>query len=604
MSIRFKLIASISMLSAAIATIVAVSFFSISTISERTYSLLQDRIQPMAQLKMVADMYAVNIVDTTHKIAGGEMSWEDGSSSLASAQSNIDKAWSAYESSYMTPEEKNLATTFKAHLAESGPVLNELSQIIAKRDMQSLVMFSRTKLYPTIDPLSGPINDLINLQIETAKSDYQATLKEKNSIFFWMSALSLVALGIVGFSVAVVTGGVSKPLSRLENLMRRIASGDLEVKLFGEDRKDEIGKMIAAVAVFQQSAITNRQLEADAAGARARAEQERARLTAEAEAAAQARLEAATSGLATGLQRLAAGDLAFQITEPFSADFDALRHNLNSAVGQLNTTMIEITQAAFSIESGTFEISQSATDLSRRTEQQAASLEETAAALDQITANVSNSAQRTNDARKLTGQANENAKKSGEVVANAVAAMQKIVQSSTQISSIIGVIDEIAFQTNLLALNAGVEAARAGEAGKGFAVVAQEVRELAQRSAQAAKEIKELIRNSGNEVENGVKLVSETGTALKSIEEMIDEINHHVESIATSSREQSTGMSEVNVAVNQMDQVTQQNAAMVEETNAASATLASEASRMKQLMSQFKLGQQQTQGYAQNRYAA
>jgi methyl-accepting chemotaxis protein len=479
-----------------------------------------------------------------------------------------------------------------------------LSQIIAKRDMQSLVMFSRTKLYPTIDPLSGPINDLINLQIETAKSDYQATLKEKNSIFFWMSALSLIALVIVGFSVVVVISGVSKPLSRLENLMRRIASGDLEVKLFGEDRKDEIGKMIAAVAVFQQSAITNRQLEADAAGARARAEQERASLTAEAEAAAQARLEAATSGLATGLQRLAAGDLAFQINEPFSADFEALRHNLNSAVGQLNTTMIEITQAAFSIESGTFEISQSSTDLSRRTEQQAASLEETAAALDQITANVSNSAQRTNDARKLTGQANENAKKSGEVVANAVAAMQKIVQSSTQISSIIGVIDEIAFQTNLLALNAGVEAARAGEAGKGFAVVAQEVRELAQRSAQAAKEIKELIRNSGNEVENGVKLVSETGTALKSIEEMIDEINHHVESIATSSREQSTGMSEVNVAVNQMDQVTQQNAAMVEETNAASATLASEASRMKQLMSQFKLGQQQTQGYALNRYAA
>jgi methyl-accepting chemotaxis protein len=558
----------------------------------------------MAQLKIVADMYAVNIVDTTHKIAGGEMSWEDGSTSLSSALSSINTSWNAYKASYMAADEKSLAAEFEAHLAKATPAFDELAQIISKRDMQSLVMFSRTKLYATIDPLSGPINDLISLQIDAAKADYQATINDKNAIFVWMSVLSLVALIIVGFSVAVVIGGVSRPLSRLENLMRRIASGDLEVKLFGEDRKDEIGKMISAVAVFQQAAITNRQLEADAAGARARAEQERSRLTAEAEAAAQARLEAATSGLATGLQRLAAGDLAFQINEPFSADFEALRHNLNSAVGQLNTTMIEITQAAFSIESGTFEISQSATDLSRRTEQQAASLEETAAALDQITANVSNSAQRTNDARKLTGQANENAKRSGQVVANAVAAMQKIVQSSTQISSIIGVIDEIAFQTNLLALNAGVEAARAGEAGKGFAVVAQEVRELAQRSAQAAKEIKELIRNSGNEVENGVKLVSETGTALKSIEEMIDEINHHVESIATSSREQSTGMSEVNVAVNQMDQVTQQNAAMVEETNAASATLASEASRMKQLMSQFKLGQQQTQGYAQSRYAA
>jgi methyl-accepting chemotaxis protein len=604
MSIRLKLIASIAMLSAVIVTITAVSFFSISTISERTYSLVEDRIQPMAQLKIVADMYAVNIVDTTHKVAGGEMSWEDGATSLNTALATIDKAWKAYKSAYMAPDEQRLASEFEGHLAKSTQSLNELQQIISKRDTQSLVMFSRTTLYNTIDPLSGPINELINLQINAAKADYQSTVEDKNAIFFWMTALSILALAVVGFSIAVVVGGVSGPLSRLEILMRRIASGDLEVKLFGEDRKDEIGKMIAAVAVFQQAAITNRQLEADAAGARARAEQERVRLTAEAEAAAQARLEAATSGLATGLQRLAAGDLAFQINEPFSADFEALRHNLNSAVGQLNTTMLEITQAAFSIESGTFEISQSATDLSRRTEQQAASLEETAAALDQITANVSNSAQRTNDARKLTGQANENAKKSGQVVASAVAAMQKIEQSSTQISSIIGVIDEIAFQTNLLALNAGVEAARAGEAGKGFAVVAQEVRELAQRSAKAAKEIKELIRNSETEVESGVKLVSETGTALKSIEDMIDEINHHVESIATSSREQSTGMSEVNVAVNQMDQVTQQNAAMVEETNAASATLASEASRMKQLMSQFKLGQQQSQGYAQKRYAA
>jgi methyl-accepting chemotaxis protein len=168
--------------------------------------------------------------------------------------------------------------------------------------------------------------------------------------------------------------------------------------------------------------------------------------------------------------------------------------------------------------------------------------------------------------------------------------MSKIEQSSNQISSIIGVIDEIAFQTNLLALNAGVEAARAGEAGKGFAVVAQEVRELAQRSAQAAKEIKELIRNSSGEVQSGVQLVSQTGEALKTIETYIVTINQHMDAIATSAREQSVGLSEVNTAVNQMDQVTQQNAAMVEETNAAGATLASEAGRLRELISQFQLG--------------
>ena len=168
--------------------------------------------------------------------------------------------------------------------------------------------------------------------------------------------------------------------------------------------------------------------------------------------------------------------------------------------------------------------------------------------------------------------------------------MQKIEQSSSEISNIISVIDEIAFQTNLLALNAGVEAARAGDAGKGFAVVAQEVRELAQRSAKAAKEIKDLIRNSSVEVQSGVKLVIDTGEALKTIEGYIVTVNQHMDSIATSAREQSVGLGEVNTAVNQMDQVTQQNAAMVEETSAAGASLASESGRLRELISQFQLG--------------
>ncbi|MDQ0458141.1 methyl-accepting chemotaxis protein [Rhizobium paknamense] len=297
----------------------------------------------------------------------------------------------------------------------------------------------------------------------------------------------------------------------------------------------------------------------------------------------------AVDTIGAALASLAAGDLAVKLDKPFAADFESLRNNMNEAIAQLNGTLSAVSQSTDLIDSGTREISHSAQDLSKRTEQQAASLEETAAALDEITANVNNASKRAEEARHATQTADASASRSGEIVAEAVNAMARIEASSSQISNIIGVIDEIAFQTNLLALNAGVEAARAGEAGKGFAVVAQEVRELAQRSAQAAKEIKELIRNSSEEVRNGVKLVSETGDALKTIQQNIVAVNEHMQAIASSAREQATGLSEVNTAINQMDQVTQQNAAMVEESNAASATLASETDRLRNLISRFHL---------------
>ncbi|NRP87513.1 Methyl-accepting chemotaxis protein I [Ensifer adhaerens] len=298
----------------------------------------------------------------------------------------------------------------------------------------------------------------------------------------------------------------------------------------------------------------------------------------------------AVTTIGAALTKLAKGDLSFSLDEPFAPDFEGLRNTMNEALSQMRNALGDVAHSTDRIDTGTREISQSAEDLSKRTEQQAASLEETAAALDQITVNVNNAAKRAEEARHAAATASENAERSGKVVADAVGAMSRIESSSNQISNIIGVIDEIAFQTNLLALNAGVEAARAGEAGKGFAVVAQEVRELAQRSAQAAKEIKELIRNSSEEVSTGVKLVSETGEALRTIQHNIVAVNDHMEAITSSAKEQATGLSEVNTAVNQMDQVTQQNAAMVEETNAASATLAQETTRLRELIGEFQLG--------------
>jgi len=294
--------------------------------------------------------------------------------------------------------------------------------------------------------------------------------------------------------------------------------------------------------------------------------------------------------LAESLQALSAGDLTKEIAVPFISTLEKLRVDFNAAVQKLRTAIQGVAENATGIAAGSQQIRSASDDLSRRTEQQAASVEETAAALEEITTTVTDSSNRAQEAGELVKETRENAERSGVVVQNAVDAMGKIESSSAEIGNIIGVIDEIAFQTNLLALNAGVEAARAGEAGKGFAVVAQEVRELAQRSAKAAKEIKVLITASNLHVRNGVALVGETGKALVEIVSQVRQVNNNIVAIVESSKEQATGLKEINKAVNTMDQGTQQNAAMVEESTAAAHSLAREADSLFQLVKQFNIG--------------
>ncbi|MGL3606498.1 methyl-accepting chemotaxis protein [Rhizobium sp. G187] len=443
---------------------------------------------------------------------------------------------------------------------------------------------------PQFADISPKFTELTGKMSEAATAT--STLLSEEAAATARNTLIGVIVGIVlvlGVGFVAIRGWLVRPIRALSDTMAVLAGGDLSVDVAGTERRDEVGLMARSVQIFKDNGLRAREQQNEAEAARLQTEAVRVRQE-ETDRQRVIEMAQATEGLAEGLQRLSDGDLSYQLSKPFAADFENLRADFNTAVDKLRGTLGAVSQSISAIDGGSRELSQSATDLSKRTEQQAASLEETAAALDQITTNVQNSSKRTEDARSMAMKATESAKKSGEVVANAVDAMQRIESSSSQISNIIGVIDEIAFQTNLLALNAGVEAARAGEAGKGFAVVAQEVRELAQRSAQAAKEIKELIGKSAQEVDSGVRLVTATGDSLKIIGDHVIAINGQLDAIATSAREQSVALSEVNTAVNQMDQTTQQNAAMVEEATAASASLASEADRLRQLIGQFQIG--------------
>jgi len=403
-----------------------------------------------------------------------------------------------------------------------------------------------------------------------------------------ISIITVLVLAASATVMAIISRQILGGIPLLARSARTMAAGDLSEIIPFTKRRNEIGTMARSLVVLQQGAIDKLDIEQQADETRRSTERERqARETEKANDERQ--FQDAVDQLGASLAKLSEGDLSIRLTTPLAGKFEQLRLDFNQAVDRLGATLAQFRDGSEDIRSNSAEMRMATDNLSRRTENQAVALEQTAAALAEITETVTISSKRADEANAMAEEAHQSTVESRKVVTNAVEAMSRIETASSEIFNIINVIDEIAFQTNLLALNAGVEAARAGDAGKGFAVVAQEVRELAQRSATAAKDIKDLIGKSGSEVQSGVKLVNATGDSLMTISEKVTAITDHVRSIALAAREQSTGLSGINAAVDQMDQVTQHNAAMVQQATMVMENVTASSEKLVELIGHFHL---------------
>lgn len=468
--------------------------------------------------------------------------------------------------------DSTLAPDLKAGLIDKAGV--EAKHFYAELDQQFLPAIGRgdgVAARTSYERLSK-IYEAHRQQIDTLVAAAAKAQRELSASSLSALTTTIALLAVLGaLVVAMLVGGVAfivrrglQPLANTADAMRKMADGDFDVAVAGAERKDEIGTMVGAIEVF--------------------------RAASKAQAAGEAKQRVVVTELAGGLSQLAQGNMTHRIAVPFAPEYAALRDSFNETVEGLADIMPRVSGSASSVHTGASEIRAASDDLAMRTEQQAASLEETAAAMSQVTGMVKETAKSATEVTTSINEAHREATQGGAVVSKAVDAMDAIERSAQEISQIINVIDGIAFQTNLLALNAGVEAARAGDAGKGFAVVANEVRALAQRSADAAKDIKALITTSSKQVSEGVTLVGETGHMLGRIVTRVGDISQLISGIAQSAEIQATNLQQVNGAVGEMDKMTQQNAAMVEQSTAAARSLAGEADELSALVARFQTG--------------
>ncbi|WP_246347705.1 methyl-accepting chemotaxis protein [Brevundimonas variabilis] len=562
------------------------------------FSLMELRVGgPLSQQRTEADMLLADILPPPLYLVESLLVAHRGADEPVNAAlhaETLDGLHTAYEARDTFWRTVDLPADIRSNLDRSDVEVKKFWTILDQRYLPALKAGDTVAINAAIRSLTEAysahraIIDELSVQATASAAGYvEKADKTSQVIFILLAAASALMLAVVIGGLLMLRAKVVTPILSMTAYMGLLADGNYEQDVPHQGRRDEIGDMARSVGIFREAVLERRAARERQQEVQNQSESERR--AAEIAASSESR-DRVVAALDAGLKGLASGDLRHRIDVTFPPEFETLRINFNDSLQVLEETISHVIEVATAVEGGAHEISSAADDLSRRTERQAAGLEQTAAALDEVTATMRQTAHNAADTQVAVTQGRQTVDTSSVVATQAVEAMKRINSSSREIGLIIGVIDEIAFQTNLLALNAGVEAARAGDAGRGFAVVAQEVRALAQRSAEAAKEIKTLVAESSDSVQSGVGLVARVGEALTEVVSQFSHIDGLVQAMAQASKEQATGLSEINTAINEMDQVTQQNAAMVEQTTAASQNLTRESLTLGNLVKRFQIG--------------
>lgn len=686
MSIKNRIISLVFGLLAFSVLAVSVGLYEMRALNHDLHALYLDRVVPMKDLKSIADSYAVNIVNTNHKLRNGNIGWQEAEKNIVNAQKDIKQLWDGYMATTLTPEEAKLAQTAQELMQTSNRAIDKLLDYVKARDMQAITQFSVDELYVAIDPISDAIANLIDLQ-KNAASDLNDSAQANYEAIMSLAIIGSILIFILAILFSRVTLlAVTRPLNELVRVSRHVQkTGDFSARA-KIGNMDEVGiaastfnellenmakaitdanRVVGAVAKsdFSQriqadyvgdldnlkqgvnasadqvdfmmkelskvmQAMHNGQFDAkmDERVPRAFSEQvesalgsinqviveinnvmhymnegkfqHRVNTEARGELAtlkqninsSMSALQAAIEDITRVVVAQSEGDLTQNITNEYHGDLRMLTEAVNTSAAKLTDVVSKAIVASDIVHSAADEVSKGALDLSQRVQEQAAALEETSATMDEMNSAVQNNTENAKQATHVAENVQKQANQGSQVMQQTIEAMNSIQESSHKISEIVTLIDGIAFQTNLLALNAAVEAARAGDHGRGFAVVAGEVRALAQKSAEAAKDISALIGESVTRIDQGTKLASESGEMLSAITGSVEEVTQMISQIARASAEQAEGVNQVHQAIADIDQVTQQNAALVEETSAASESMSEQAANLSQDMAFFNTG--------------